>query len=118
MHRDARVVYGGTTGRGEVPDVGLGLEAASSEATVGITASVKAKVLTFAEVSVKTAPAAKKGGEDPEEPEMPRRPALENAVLRGELSTTREIADLRIRVERKRARSARVSKKAGVFSGR
>jgi len=26
--------------------------------------------------------------------------ALENAVLRGELSTTREIADLRIRVER------------------
>ena len=28
------------------------------------------------------------------------RAALENAVLRGELSTTREIADLRIRVER------------------
>ena len=26
--------------------------------------------------------------------------ALENAVLRGEISTTREIADLRIRVER------------------
>jgi hypothetical protein len=26
--------------------------------------------------------------------------ALENAILRGELSTTREIADLRIRVER------------------
>ena len=26
--------------------------------------------------------------------------ALENAVLRGELSTTREIADLRIRIER------------------
>jgi hypothetical protein len=27
-------------------------------------------------------------------------PQLENAVLRGELSTTREIVDLRIRVER------------------
>jgi len=36
--------------------------------------------------------------------------ALENAVLRGELSTTREIADLRIRVERlEKERGQRVS---------
>ena len=36
--------------------------------------------------------------------------ALENAVLRGELSTTREIADLRIRIERlEKERGQRVS---------